>query len=143
VKETTLESDVQATFEWLKSNTQSGANIASVGYCMGGRASFLANTAVPLKAAISYYGGNMPSFLHRTAKLSAPMLLFWGELDHHIPAEQRNQVTSAMREAKKDYADVVFSYADHGFFCDARQSYNADAAKLSWDLVRSFLNSRL
>jgi carboxymethylenebutenolidase len=143
VKENTLESDVKATYTWLKNNTSAGDNIACTGFCMGGRTSFLANSAVPLKAAISYYGGSMPNFLHRTDKLSAPMLLLWGELDSHIPAEHRNQVTKAMREAKKEYIDVVFSNADHGFFCDARASYNAAAAKLSWDLVQSFLNSRL
>jgi len=143
VKESTLESDVKATYNWLKTNTQASDNIACVGYCMGGRTSFLANSAVALKAAISYYGGNMPSLLHRTAKLSAAMLLFWGDLDSHIPAEHRHQVTKAMREAKKDYIHVVFSYADHGFFCDARQSYQPNAARLSWDLVQSFLNSRL
>ncbi len=142
-KEATLESDVKATYNWLKSSTQASDNIACTGYCMGGRTSFLANSAVPLKAAISYYGGNMPSLLHRTDKLSGPMLLFWGELDSHIPVEHRSQVTKAMREVKKDYIDVVFSYADHGFFCDARQSYQANAARLSWDLVQSFLNSRL
>jgi carboxymethylenebutenolidase len=141
--EASLESDVKATYNWLKSNTQAGDNIACVGYCMGGRTSFLANSAVPLKAAISYYGGNMPSLLHRTSKLSAPMLFFWGELDSHIPAEDRAQVTKAMREMKKDYVDVVFSYADHGFFCDARQSYQANATRLSWDLAQSFLNARL
>src|SRR6185295_1519449 len=83
-KEGTLESDVKAAYAWLKNNSAVEDNIACVGYCMGGRTSFLANSAVPLKAAISYYGGNMPSLLHRTSKLSGPMLLFWGELDHHI-----------------------------------------------------------
>jgi carboxymethylenebutenolidase len=143
VKEASLESDVKATYNWLKSNTTAGDNIACTGYCLGGRTSFLANSTVPLKAAISYYGGNIPTILQRTSKLSAPMLLFWGELDTHIPAEQRNQVTKAMNEAKKEYIEVVFSYADHGFFCDARTHYQPDAAKLSWDLVQSFLNSRL
>jgi len=142
-KEASLESDVKATYSWLKSNAPVGDNIACVGYCMGGRTSFLANSAVPLKAAISYYGGNMPSLLHRTGKLSAPMLLLWGELDHHITPEHRSQVAKAMLEAKKEYVDVVFSNADHGFFCDARQSYQPDAARLSWDIVQSFLNSRL
>jgi carboxymethylenebutenolidase len=143
VKEPTLESDVKATYEFLKTRTAAGENIASVGYCMGGRASFLANSTVPLKAAISYYGGNMPSLLHRTKELSGPMLLFWGELDTHIPQEHRDQVTRAMHEANKKYVNVVFSYANHGFFCDARQSYQPDAAKLSWDLAQSFLNSHL
>jgi len=69
--------------------------------------------------------------------------LVWGELDQHIPAEQRNQVTSAMREAKKQYVDIVFSDADHGFFCDARKSYQPNAARLSWDITQSFLNARL
>ena len=143
LKEATLESDVKATYNWLKSNSDAGDNFACVGYCMGGRTSFLANSAVPLKAAISYYGGNMPGLLHRTSKLGAPMLLFWGELDQHIPAEQRNQVTSAMREAKKQYVDIVFSSADHGFFCDARKSFEPNAARLSWDITQSFLNARL
>jgi carboxymethylenebutenolidase len=143
VKEASLESDVKAAHGWLQGNTPAGDNIACVGYCMGGRTSFLANSAVPLKAAVSYYGGNMPSLLHRTDKLTAPMLLFWGELDHHIPAEHRHQVAAAMREARKEYVDVVFSYADHGFFCDARQSYNASAARISWDIVQSFLGPLL
>jgi carboxymethylenebutenolidase len=143
LKETGLESDVKATYNWLKTNTNVNDNIACVGYCMGGRTSFVANSAVPLKAAISYYGGGIPPQLHRTPKLAAPMLLFWGELDHHIPAEQRNQVTSAMRDAKKEYIDIVFSYADHGFFCDARKSYQPDAARLAWDTTQSFLNARV
>jgi carboxymethylenebutenolidase len=143
VKEPGLESDVKATYAWLKDNAPSGDNIGCVGFCMGGRTSFLANSAVPLKAAISYYGGNMPSLLHRTGNLTAPMLFFWGERDSHITAEHRNQVTAAMREAKKEYIDMVFSNADHGFFCDARQSYEPSAAKLSWDVVQSFLNARM
>ena len=51
--------------------------------------------------------------------------------------------TSAMREAKKQYVDIVFSDADHGFFCDARKSYQPNAARLSWDITQSFLNARL
>ena len=138
-----LESDARAAYNWLKHNSDIGANIASVGYCLGGRTSFLANTALPLKAAVSYYGGNIPAHLSRTNTLSGPMLFFWGELDHHIPAEQRNQVISAMQEAKKEYVNIVFSNADHGFFCDARKSYNPDAARVAWSTTLSFLNARL
>jgi len=143
IKESSLESDVKAAHHWLKTNTQAGENIACAGYCLGGRTSFLANSAVPLKAAVPYYGGNMHTLLHRTARLSGPMLLFWGELDQHITAEHRNQVAKSMRDANKEYVDVVFSTADHGFFCDARKSYQEAAARLSWDMAQSFLNARL
>src|SRR5437899_3101060 len=76
-------------------------------------------------------------------KLSVCTRVFWGDLDQHIPAEQRRQVTKAMREANKQYVEVVFSNADHGFFCDARKSYEPGAARLASDITRSFLDARL
>jgi carboxymethylenebutenolidase len=36
---------------------------------------------------------------------------------------------------------VEFSEADHGFYCDARPSYNAVAAKQAWPLTLAFLNT--
>jgi carboxymethylenebutenolidase len=138
-----LASDVGAAYNWVKNNSDVGDNIACIGYCMGGRAAFFTNTELPVKAAVSYYGGNIPIFLGRVQQLSAPMLFFWGELDHHISPEQRSQVTTAMREAKKEYIDVVFSNADHGFFCDVRTSYEPHAARLAWDMTISFLDARL
>ena len=117
------------------------ANTAAVGYCMGGRAAYVANTALPLKAAVSYYGGGLPPLAGLAPKLSGPHLFFWGGLDHHIPDEHRRAIVNAVREAGKRYIDVVFSHADHGFFCDARASYNPDAAAQAWQLTQAFLNS--
>lgn len=39
--------------------------------------------------------------------------------------------------------NVEISDADHGFFCDARASYNARAAALAWDLTLAFLKLHL
>jgi len=125
-----LTNDAKAAFDWLQKNPRILPNCtASVGFCMGGRVSFLANSAVPLKAAISFYGGG----------IHGPMLFFWGVLDSHIPSEQIRSVIDAMKEAKKKYVTVEFSDADHGFFCDARASYKETAAKQAWDLSLRFL----
>jgi carboxymethylenebutenolidase len=136
-----LTKDVQAAFDWLQKSPRVLPNCtASVGFCMGGRVSFLANSAVPLKAAISFYGGGIaPALLHRASEIHAPMLFFWGALDSHIPADQIRSVIDAMKEAKKTYVTVEFSDADHGFFCDARASYKETAAKQAWDLSLRFL----
>src|SRR6185312_7036747 len=50
-----MAADMKACYDW----TQKQANvkhdkIGSIGFCLGGRVSFLANTAVPLSAAISF-----------------------------------------------------------------------------------------
>jgi len=136
-----LTADSRAAFDWLQKNPRVLPNCtASVGYCMGGRASFVANSALPLNAAISYYGGGIaPALLPRVPRLHAPMLFFWGALGSHIPPDQVRAILEAMKEAKKAYVNVEFSDADHAFFCDARQAYKESAAKQSWDLSLRFL----
>jgi carboxymethylenebutenolidase len=71
--------------------------------------------------------------------LQAPMLFFWGGLDQHIGADAVTAVNNALRAAKKTWINTEFSFADHGFFCDARPSYNAEAAAEAWSLTLTFL----
>lgn len=133
--------DFKATYEWLaqQADVQSD-KIAVVGYCMGGRSAFLANAVLPLKAAVSYYGGRIaPDLLPRANDQHGPLLFFWGGLDKRIPAEQRRAVHEALDQAKKPYTTVRFSYADHAFFCDDRSNYNAEASEQSWSLFTAFL----
>lgn len=136
--------DIQACYEWLtkQPNVNSKA-IASTGYCMGGSASFLADSAVPLQASVSYYGGRIADMLDRAGSLNAPLLMFWGGLDKHIPAEKYRAAEDALIAAGKTYANVVFSDADHGFFCDVRPSYNERASREAWALTLSFLRDHL
>jgi carboxymethylenebutenolidase len=135
-----LEADVRAAFGWLERAGVAG-NTAAVGYCLGGRVAFVANSTVPLKAAASYYGGLIPPLLGRAERLSGPMLFFWGGLDHHISEAQRQAVVAGVGGANKPFVDVTFSDADHGFFCDARASYQPAAAAQAWSLTQTFLDT--
>jgi carboxymethylenebutenolidase len=136
-----IAADVEAAFHWLQGQKfVKAGDISCVGYCMGGRVAFAANALLPLRAAVSYYGGGIaPALLDRAAALHCPMLFFWGELDRHIPPEQRAAVISAMKANNKTYVNVEFSDADHGFFCDERKSYQPRAARESWALMLEFL----
>lgn len=136
-----LAADVHAADDWLSREPGVDASrIAAVGYCMGGRVAFLANSEVPLTAAISYYGGGIaPSLLDRVAALRAPQLMFWGGTDTHIPPQQHRAIDDALRAAGKAYTTVEFGEAGHAFFSDPRSSYHADAAAESWALVLAFL----
>ena len=138
-----LIADIQTTYEWLTNDTKTIPDqIASIGFCMGGRVSFLANIILDLKASISFYGGGISeTLLDKVDQISAPLLMFWGGLDKHIKKEHIHKTITALDEKDKNYANVIFSKADHGFFCDARASYNPDAAKQAWALVNSFLDT--
>ena len=139
----TATADLQAAFDWLRTRpgVQSDA-IFSIGFCLGGKISFLANSSLPLRAAVSFYGGGIaPDLLDRAATLHAPMLLFWGGLDKHITKELRRATVDALEDHGKNYVNVEFSKADHGFFCDERASYQPQAAKQAWSLMLEFLQS--
>ena len=137
--------DVVATFHWAANQKSIRSDkIAAVGYCMGGRAAYLANSEVPLAAAISYYGGRIaPALLDRAAKLHGPHLFFWGGRDPGIPPEMHHAVTDAVRDAGKRFVDVEFSDAQHGFFNVELERGNPRAARESWALGRAFLENAL
>jgi len=64
-------------------------------------------------------------------------------LDKHIGPEQTQTVATALRGAGKPFVNVDFSDADHGFFCNARASYNPAAAQQAWALTHAFLKCYL
>jgi carboxymethylenebutenolidase len=137
--------DIRAAFDWLREYPQvTSGRIGSMGFCMGGRISFLACATVPLCAAVSFYGARIaPSLLPHAASLHGPVLFFWGGLDKHIGQDQIRAVVEECSRARKAYVTVEISDADHGFFCDARASYNQAAAKQAWSLTRSFLETHV
>lgn len=136
------EADIRTAFHWLSQHELvDQEQIFSIGYCMGGRMSFLANTILPLKAAVSYYAGYIKSVADRAESIHGRHLFFWGGLDKHIGQDQIDAVTTAMDEAGKEYINVKFSNADHGFNSDDRTAYNEKAAKEAWALVMAFFGS--
>jgi carboxymethylenebutenolidase len=145
LKDDQLALDIQTSYDWLQKALGRPSPTGAVGYCVGGRITTLAAMTVPIACGISYYGGGIspggmfPSLLGRFRELKAPMMFFWGGLDQHIGSDAVRSVEDAAKAAHKTYTNVVFSYADHGFFCDARASFNKAASKQAWALTLEFL----
>ena len=139
-----LAQDAQAAYDWLQSqpNVQKD-KIGAIGFCLGGQVAFVANAALPLAAAVSYYGGGLHTRTAMAPDLHAPHLFFWGGLDAHISKENIQTIIDAVDAAGKPYINTVISYADHGFNCDERPSYNPDAAAEAWALTMAFFKEKL
>jgi carboxymethylenebutenolidase len=145
LKDDQMEADERAAFEWLTAQGVTEGRVGAVGYCMGGRAAFLAGLSLPVGCATSYYGGGIaprgtnPGLLMRAKGLCCAVLLFWGGKDKHITQDQVRAVRDTLSDAGKNFINVEFSDADHGFFCDARASYNPTAAAEAWPFTLAFL----
>lgn len=139
-----LSADIKACYDWLKGQAEVIHNkIGTIGFCLGGRVSFLANSVLPFSACISYYGGGTHLMADKAADMHAPHLFFWGGMDTHILPEHIETVISAMKKAEKPFINVVISYAAHAFNCDDRPAYNADASKEAWAMSMAFFKNKL
>jgi len=139
-----LENDLTETYNWIvrQQNIIPG-KIAAIGFCLGGRVSFLANAILPLSASVSYYGGGIEKLIAEGKEIQAPHLFFWGGKDSHISPDKIEQIITSLNAKNKEYTNVVISYADHGFNCDERPSYNPLAADQAWGHTLAFLENRL
>lgn len=110
--------------------------VGAVGYCWGGSLAYLAACALPVRAAVSYYGTRIAQMLDRRPRV--PVQYHFGERDKTIPPETIAQIRAAHPEG-----EFHVYPADHGFNCDQRASYDAAAAKLARERTLAFLARHL
>jgi carboxymethylenebutenolidase len=126
--ETTLK-DVAAAVAVVRNSGRS----ATVGYCWGGTLSYLAACQLPLAAAVVYYG-RLAAYLQQ--KPRCPVMYNYGAEDQSIPPTEVEQIRAAAADPASIY---VYEGAGHGFNCDQRPSYNAQAAALARGRTLAFL----
>jgi carboxymethylenebutenolidase len=121
-----------------KQHVASAGKTGIIGYCWGGSLSFKSACNVNgLACAVAYYGGAIPSLINEKPK--CPVMFNWGETDASIPLEKAKQVA----EAHKDQIHYFYPGAGHGFNCEQRGSYNAEAAKLARNRTLEFLKKHI
>jgi carboxymethylenebutenolidase len=126
--------DVAAAIEFAASST--GKPVGVIGYCYGGTLAWLAAARLRPAVAVGYYGGQISRFAGE--KLSAPVMLHFGRQDAHIPAEEVETIRAAHPEV-----EIYWYNAGHGFNCDARSSYNKNAAHEARQRSLAFLKRHL
>ena len=146
-----LVGDVAGAMEHLKSLPTSNGKVASIGYCSGGRQSFLAGCRLPLNAVIDCYGAfvvvdppeefplKVRAIIGEAANLSAPLLGLFGAEDQFPSPEQNDQLAAALKAAGKEFTFRTYDGAGHAFFAVDRPSYRVEAANEGWQEIFSFL----
>jgi carboxymethylenebutenolidase len=145
LRDDAIVSDVSAAVAYLEAQPFVRADrIGITGFCMGGRISFLSACTIPaIKAAAPFYGGGIGGLLDRAAGITCPLLLFFGDQDAFIPNEEVDKIRTTLGELKKNAEIQVYAGAPHGFFCNERDSYRADAAADAWTRLTAFLARHL
>ncbi len=145
VQETTpegVQADVAAAVAHLRA--AGCTSVFTVGFCFGGRNSWLAAAAGHgLAGAIGFYGmpaerNGLPGPTQRASELQAPILALQAGGDENILAEHNAAFDAALTEAGVEHDVVTYDGAPHSFF-DRKQEQFADASDDAWRRVLAFI----
>ena len=93
-----------------------------------------------LARGVPFYG-NQPKAAD-TAKIKAPLLAHYGELDTRITAGWPNY-DKELTAAHVTHQGFVYAGANHGFHNDTTPRYDEAAAKLAWQRTLDWFNKYL
>ena len=152
-----LVGDVGAAADYLRRQTSSNGKVGTIGYCSGGRQSFLAACSLRLDAAVDCYGAfvvrEVPQdfplrlsagpIVDLAPQLSCPLLGLFGAEDKFPAPDETAELEEALSKLGKTYEFHTYENAGHAFFSVDRPSYRPEAAKDGWQRVFDFFGRHL
>ncbi len=149
-----LVTDINVTLNYIRNEYQrtAGQKVGIVGYCVGGRITYLAATSCPgLDAAVAYYPGRVlvpfgddnPAPIDLTGNIKIPLMGQFGDQDGNPSPADVEVIEERLRAAGVNFDFKMYEGAGHGFNCDERESYHAAAAEDAWARTLGFFNQNL
>jgi carboxymethylenebutenolidase len=137
-----IQADVAAAVEHLRG--LGCESVFTVGFCFGGRNSWLAAASGHgLRGAVGFYGNpaernGVAGPTTRASEIDAPILALQAGDDQNITKDLNEEFEAALTGAGVDHELVVYDGAPHSFF-DRKQEQFADASDDAWRRTLSFI----
>jgi carboxymethylenebutenolidase len=137
-----VQSDVAAAVEHLRGIGCTA--IFTVGFCMGGRNSWLAAASGHgLNGAVGFYGfpterNGAVGPAERANEIEGPILALQAGADQNITKVENDAFEAALSAAGVDHEIVVYDGAPHSFF-DRKQEEFAEASEDAWSRTLRFI----
>jgi carboxymethylenebutenolidase len=139
-----VQADARACVAHLRSHGVE--KIFSVGFCFGGRASWIAAASGHgLAGSIGFYGSPTrrrggPSAVERAYEIAAPILALQAGDDANITAENNAAFEQALERHGVEHEVVTYDGAPHSFF-DRKQAEFADVSDDAWRRTLAFVEA--
>jgi carboxymethylenebutenolidase len=149
-----LVGDVAGAMDYLRAIPSSNGKVGVIGYCSGGRQSFLAACKLPLDAAVDCYGAfvvatppaGMPirePVAQFASDLHCPLLGLFGADDQYPSPDETAALEKILTEHSKSYEFHTYPDAGHAFFAVNRDAYRVQAANDGWERIAEFFGKNL
>jgi carboxymethylenebutenolidase len=149
--------DVAGCVGFLRAQFNSNGKVGVIGFCSGGRQSYLAGCTIPgLDAVVDCWGGNVVvddkksldakkpvAPIDLTDKMTAPLLGIFGNEDQNPNRDHVNRTEEVLKKLGKNYEFHRYDGAGHAFFNTARVAYRPEQAADGWSKVFAFYKKHL
>jgi carboxymethylenebutenolidase len=121
------------------------AAVFTVGFCFGGRSSWLAAASGHgLSGAVGFYGfpterNGVPGPAERASEIECPILALQAGADQNITKVENDAFEAALSAAGVEHEIVVYDGAPHSFF-DRKQEEFAEASEDAWSRTLRFID---
>ena len=131
-----------AAVPFLLAHAELNGNVGAIGFCFGGGvANRMAATTPDLKAAVVYYGVQIPAA--EVPAINASLLLHYAGLDERVNAGIA-AYEAALKANGKRYTIYMYPGVNHAFNNETGGArYNKEAADLSWARTLAFFKEQL
>src|SRR3954451_12480586 len=133
--------DAQGAIDLLRARPEANGKVGVIGYCSGGRQSWLVACTLAVDAAVDCYGGRADIALG--PNLRCPLLGLFGVDDQSPSPDDVAAMAKVLEEHDKEFQFHSYDDAGHAFFSVDRPSYRVDAAKDGWKQIWSFFGTHL
>jgi carboxymethylenebutenolidase len=133
--------DVQGALDVLRARPESNGKVGVIGYCSGGRQTFLVACTLDVDAAVDCYGGRADVDL--APGLRCPLLGLFGADDQSPSPDDVAALAKALEAGGKTFDFHSYDGAGHAFFSVDRPSYRLEAAKDGWKRIWAFFGPHL
>lgn len=134
--------DIEATIKAARLQLGGDGKVGLVGYCLGGRLTFMSACRTDGDAFVCYYGVGIDGLLNEQHAIGKPVLLHVPTADGFVPADAQQR----MHEGLKDNRHVTlqdYEGLDHGFAAEMGDRRNEDAAQLADRRTADFFAAHL
>ncbi len=150
-----LVGDVGGAAAHLRGLPAANGKVGVIGYCSGGRQSFLAACSLQLDAAVDCYGAfivnappaGMPAsfkpLVGLARDLSCPLLGLFGTDDKMPAPAETAELSKVLDELGKPHEFHTYDGAGHAFFAVDRPAYRPESANDGWQKIWDFYGQHL
>ncbi|MDT7728267.1 MAG: carboxymethylenebutenolidase [Actinomycetota bacterium] len=150
-----LVGDVDGAARYLNGLDGANGKIGVIGFCSGGRQTFLSACSLKIDAAVDCYGAfvvneppagmpaSMKPLLGLAPDLSCPLLGLFGADDQYPAPDEVATLAAELDKYGKTHEFHSYEGAGHAFFSSDRPSYRPEAAVDGWQKILGFYGRHL